>query len=259
VRIHVVSDVHGSVDALSRAGDGADALFCLGDLVLFLDYDDAAQGIFAELFGAENTRRFVELRTAGRYDEARAWTAGLWDEVVARERRDRYAILEDMVRAQYAELFAAMPVPSYLTYGNVDVPRLWADYLRPGQTVLDGETVEIGGLRVGFVGGGLVSPMRTPYELDEDTFAAKVAAVGEVDVLCAHIPPALPELTYDVVARRHEVGSRAILDHVRETQPRLVLYGHIHQPLVRRARVGRTECVNVGHFRGRGTPFTLRW
>jgi Icc-related predicted phosphoesterase len=259
VRIHVVSDVHGSVDALSRAGDGADALFCLGDLVLFLDYDDAAQGIFAELFGAENTRRFVELRTAGRYDEARAWTAGLWDEVVARERRDRYAILEDMVRAQYAELFAAMPVPSYLTYGNVDVPRLWADYLRPGQTVLDGETVEIGGLRVGFVGGGLVSPMRTPYELDEDTFAAKVAAVGEVDVLCAHIPPALPELTYDVVARRHEVGSRAILDHVRETQPRLVLYGHIHQPLVQRARVGRTECVNVGHFRGRGTPFTLRW
>ena len=46
---------------------------------------------------------------------------------------------------------------------------------------------------------------------------------------------------------------------VRETQPRLVLFGHVHQPLVRRARIGRTECVNVGHFRGGRTPFSLSW
>ncbi|NEE46974.1 metallophosphoesterase, partial [Streptomyces sp. SID8455] len=39
-RIHVVSDVHGNTEALARAGDGADALVCLGDLVLFLDYAD---------------------------------------------------------------------------------------------------------------------------------------------------------------------------------------------------------------------------
>ncbi|MEU1164348.1 metallophosphoesterase, partial [Streptomyces sp. NPDC005921] len=31
-------DVHGNVRDLARAGDGADALICLGDLVLFLDY-----------------------------------------------------------------------------------------------------------------------------------------------------------------------------------------------------------------------------
>ena len=30
-----------------------------------------------------------------------------------------------------------------LTYGNVDVPTYWADYLRPGHHVLDGETVEL--------------------------------------------------------------------------------------------------------------------
>jgi hypothetical protein len=28
---------------------------------------------------------------------------------------------------------------------------------------------------------------------------------------------------------------------------------------VARARVGRTECVNVGHFRARGTPYVLEW
>ena len=257
MRLHVVSDVHGSVEALSHAADGADALICLGDLVLYLDYDDSSQGIFADLFGAESTARFVELRTAGRFAEARAWAAGLWEDAVAREGADRRTLMDSRVRAQYAELFAAMPEPAYLTYGNVDVPAFWADYLRPGHTVLDGQVAEIGGLRFGFVGGGLISPMNTPYELDEETYAAKVAALGEVDVLCAHIPPAVPELCYDVMARRFEYGSAAILEHVRETQPRMVLFGHVHQPLVARARVGRTECVNVGHFRGRGTPYVL--
>ena len=50
-------------------------------------------------------------------------------------------------------------------------------------------------------------------------------------------------------------GPRAI----RDTQPRYVLFGHVHQPLVRRTRIGRTECVNVGHFRGRGTPHVVEW
>ncbi len=259
VRVHVISDVHGSTDALARSADGADALICLGDLVLYLDYDDASQGIFAELFGAANTTRFIELRTQGRFAEARAWTAGLWDDVVLREGFDRPALMEAKVREQYSQLFAAMPTPAYLTYGNVDIPRYWPDYLRPGHTVLDGQITDIGGLRFGFVGGGLVSPMNTPYEIDEEAFAAKVAALGEVDVLCAHIPPAVPELCYDVVARRFEYGSTAILEHVRVTQPRMVLFGHVHQPLVDRVRIGRTECVNVGHFRGGRAPFRLDW
>ncbi|MFC6238785.1 metallophosphoesterase family protein [Longivirga aurantiaca] len=259
MRVHVVSDVHARTDALARSGDGADALICLGDLVLFLDYEDFHQGIFPTLFGAERTRTFVELRTAGRFEDARSLASGWWDQVIAAEGRERHTLVQELVDAQYAEMFAAMPTPAYLTYGNVDLPALWARHLRPGHTVLDGEVADIGGLRFGFVGGGLLSPMRTPYELDEDSFAAKVEALGEVDVLCAHIPPALPELCYDVVARRFEVGSRAILEHVRRTQPRAVLFGHVHQPLARRARIGRTECVNVGHFRAGRTPFALSW
>ena len=51
MRVHVISDVHGRAAALRGAASGADALFCLGDLLLFVDYADEAQGIFAELFG----------------------------------------------------------------------------------------------------------------------------------------------------------------------------------------------------------------
>jgi Icc-related predicted phosphoesterase len=101
--------------------------------------------------------------------------------------------------------------------------------------------------------------MRTPFELSEDQFAAKVDALGAIDVLCSHIPPAVPELTYDVVARRFEKGSTALVRLIETIQPRWALFGHVHQPLAARRRIGRTECVNVGHFRANGAPFALEW
>ncbi|MFC7966596.1 metallophosphoesterase family protein [Streptomyces cinereoruber] len=255
MRVHVVSDVHGNAGDLARAGEGADALICLGDLVLFLDYADHSRGIFPDLFGTENAHLLVELRTARRFDEARDLGRRLWAELGI----DRTTAIEAAVRRQYAELFAAFPTPTYATYGNVDIPRFWPEFARPGTTVLDGQRIELGGLVVGFVGGGLRTPMRTPYEISDEEYAAKVEALGEVDVLCSHIPPEVPDLTYDTVARRFERGSRALLDAIRRTRPRYALFGHVHQPLVRRMRIGATECVNVGHFASTGRPFALEW
>jgi Icc-related predicted phosphoesterase len=255
MRVHVVSDVHGRADALAGAGQGADALICLGDLLLFVDYADHGQGIFPELFGAEAARELITLRTAQRFDEARVMSQRLWAGLGGDPRQH----IERAVSRQYAELFAAMPTPAYLTYGNVDVPRLWAEHLRPGQRVLDGERVRLGDWTFGFVGGGLRSVYRTPNELDDEEFAAKVEAVGQVDVLCAHIPPEVPELLFDTVARRMERGSEALLAAIKATQPRYALFGHVHQPLASRLRIGDTECVNVGHFRATGRPFVLEW
>ena len=255
MRLHVVSDVHGRSDALRRAGDGADALICLGDLLLFLDYADHSKGIFADLFGPENAAEFISLRTAQRFDAAREMSSRLWASIGG----DPAARINEAVTAQYAELFDAMPTPAFLTYGNVDIPRMWADHLRAGHRVLDGERVEIGGLAFGFVGGGLRTVYRTPTELADEIFAAKGEAVGEVDVLCAHIPPDVPELLFDTVARRMERGSQALLDAVKTTQPRYMLFGHVHQPLATRVRIGQTECINVGHFRATGTPYALEW
>ncbi|MET8676489.1 metallophosphoesterase [Streptomyces sp. NPDC004647] len=253
MRVHVVSDVHGNSRDLARAGDGADALICLGDLVLFLDYDDHSRGIFPDLFGVENADRIVELRTARRFEEAREFGARLWNGL------DRAAAIEAAVRKQYAELFAAFPRPTYATYGNVDIPHLWPEYAQPGTTVLDAQRVEIGGRVFGFVGGGLRSPMRTPYEIDDEEYAAKIAAIGEVDVLCSHIPPEVPELCYDTVARRFERGSPALLEAIRATRPRHALFGHVHQPQAHRMRIGATECINVGHFAATGRPYALEW
>ncbi len=253
MRVHVVSDVHGAVEPLARAGDGADALVLLGDLILFLDYADHSRGIFPDLFGTESADRIVALRTARRFEEAREFSRALWAGI------DRQAAMDAAIRKQYTEMFAVLPTPTYATYGNVDVPALWPEFAGPGTTVLDGQRIEVGGRVFGFVGGGLPTPMRTPYEVDEETYAAKVAALGRVDVLCSHIPPAVPELCYDVVARRFERGSQALLDAIHAVRPRYAVFGHVHQPLTQRMRIGGTECVNVGHFNATHRPFAIEW
>ena len=108
MRVHVVSDVHGAAGPLRHAAVGADALLCLGDLLLFVDYADHGQGIFADLFGADAARQFVALRTAKRFDEARALSAGLWRQLGG----DPAQHIRDAASRQYAELFAALPQPA---------------------------------------------------------------------------------------------------------------------------------------------------
>jgi Icc-related predicted phosphoesterase len=257
MRVHVVSDVHGAADALAAAGAGADMLICLGDMLLFLDYADHTQGIFAELYGAEHAREYIDLRTARRFDEARALTRGLADRLTAERGTDLRTLNEEAIAKQYSALFGALPEPAYLTYGNVDVPGLWDTYRKPGHQVIDGGRAVVGGVTFGFVGSGLISPYRTPNEVEPAAYAEKLDAVGAVDVLCTHIPPAVPELLYDVQARRMETGSAALLDLIRRTQPRYAFFGHVHNPLARRVRVGRTECVNVGHFRATRAPYVV--
>ncbi len=258
VQIHVVSDVHGAADALVDADRGADLFVCLGDLILYLDYDDPSQGIYAELFGEQHARQYIEARTAGRFEEARELSATAWAGLGIVDPLDRRAAMETYIRKQYGDMFAAMPEPALLTYGNVDLPAMWPDFLKPGHQVVDGGIVEFAGLRLGFVGGGLYSPMRTPYEMDPEVYAATLGALGPVDILFTHIPPKLPELNYDVVARRFETGSAAINEYIERVQPTYHLFGHVHQPLHPRARIGKTECMNVGHFNARRRPFVLK-
>ena len=260
MHLKVISDIHGAADALRREAAGADALLVCGDLVNLIDYR-TLQGIAADVFGPEVTREFVAHRTAGRFEEAgrvlRSASQGREDQI--REQ------VRTAVRAQYEAVFAAFPEPTYLTHGNVDNPEQFQDLLRPGIRHLDGETVELGGLRVGFVGGAPLPAGRAPrrggpwhpHVLRVEEYTAVVAALGPVDLLCSHVPPAVPDLAYDVVAPRPEAASTALLDVVHRDWPRAALFGHVHQPLAARVRVGRTECVNVGYFRRTGRPYVL--
>ena len=55
------------------------------------------------------------------------------------------------------------------------------------------------------------------------------------------------------------VGARysgLLLQNIAEEQI-LGVQARLDQPLARRVRVGRTECINVGHFRATGRPYVL--
>lgn len=264
MRVHVVSDVHGNAEALARAGDGADALLVLGDLVDFVDYQHPERGILGRVLGPEVSARFAALRSIGGPGELRAFAQQVWAGVP-----DPAAVVADAVRAQYAELFGALGAagtpPVYAIPGNVDLAALWPEYTGGPVTAADGRVLTIGGVRFGFVGGAPLPPGRdpriggpwTPHLLSAEDFASRVAGLRDVDVLCSHVPPAVPELRYDVVTRRPESASAELLDVVRRDRPHAALFGHVHQPLATRVRIGRTECVNVGHFRRTGVPYVL--
>lgn len=262
MRVHVVSDVHGNADALARAGEGCDALVVLGDLLDFVDYFDYSKGILGAVFGPEKVAVFAELRRGRQLANLAAYARSLWAGL-----ENAADVVEEAIRDQYSKLFGAMTAPTYATPGNVDVPALWPEYAGDHVHVLDGATADVGGLRFGFVGGALLGPGQVPrrtgvwvpYLRQRDDFDAGVAALGGVDVLCSHIPPAVPELCYDVVARRSENASAALLAAIREHRPRWSVFGHVHQPLAPRMRIDRTECVNVGHFKRTGAPYVLRW
>jgi Icc-related predicted phosphoesterase len=262
MRVHVVSDVHGNADALARAGEGADALVVLGDLLDFVDYYDHSQGILGAVFGPEKVAVFAELRRGKQMANLAEYARSLWSGL-----ENAADVVEEAIRDQYTKLFAAMTAPTYAIPGNVDVPALWPEFVGNGIQMLDGTTADVGGLRFGFVGGALLAPgakvRRTgvwmPYLRTREDFDGAVAALGPMDVLCSHIPPAVPELYYDVVARRPENASTALLAAIHRYRPRWSLFGHVHQPLAPRMRIGTTECVNVGHFKRTGQPYVLRW
>ena len=128
----MISDVHARIDALAEAGKNADALICLGDLLLYTDYEDPGNGIMGALFGAELNTEFIRLRTANRFDEARAVAMKKWDELGNREE-----LINGEVQKQYEQIFSAMPTPTYITYGNVDRPEFWPNFKKEGMTDAD--------------------------------------------------------------------------------------------------------------------------
>ena len=253
--VYVVSDLHGASDGLTKAIPEGSTLLLLGDLLNLLDYTTFT-GILTEVFSVEAVREVADLRAQGRVEEARA--------IMRRRSEGR----EDWVRQeigrrvveQYTEVFAALPHPTYLILGNVDNPAIARSFAADNPAVIeaDSKVFTIEGERFGFVGGALPSPLNVPGEITEEEMASRLDSLGEVDVLCTHIPPAIPELCFDTLAGHPERGSADIRRYIEDVQPRRAYFGHVHQPLVSVMHVGRTMCVNVGYFRATQRAFPHR-
>jgi Icc-related predicted phosphoesterase len=244
--ISIVADVHGATAALRHVAASGGPLLVLGDLINFIDYR-THQGIVTEVSGEEIVGRFIAMRMSGDHDGA----GRLWRQHARGREAELRARNDEVIVAAYTDVLAAREgCDAYVTYGNVDRPDLLASMLPRSARFVDGEVIEIEGLRIGFAGGGTVS-INTPGEVSDADMAAKLADLSAVDVLCTHVPPAVEELAADVIAGRQK-GSPAVLDYIQREQPPFHYFGDIHQPRAATWRIGRTKCINVGYFRATG-------
>ncbi|MEO7803183.1 MAG: metallophosphoesterase [Actinomycetota bacterium] len=239
----IIVDLHGAVDALRDEIRPDDTLLLLGDLINLIDYRDM-QGILVDVFGRDTVAEIIGLRLKGRFNEAK--------EVMAKRREGQEAEIAikwtGAVNDAYAQVFEVLPDRTLAILGNADYPANFGQLAPANVEMVDGKVVELEGLRVGFVGGGLPTAMGIAGEITVEEFNAKIDAIAEVDVLCSHMPPEIPALVTDTLAGGSG-GSTYMVDFIKRTQPQKVFFGHIHQPLVSSMHLGRTHLVNAGYFR----------
>jgi Icc-related predicted phosphoesterase len=241
VRIKVIADVHGDLQTVLDEAASCDVLLLLGDLINVIDYSNAG-GILAEVYGEDAVRKWSALRAEGKFDESRA----VLREISAGREDELRGLFFKKIDEETEAFCTKIPENVIVTYGNVDVPDLIRKYLPDSVRFVDAEVLTIDGIRFGFVGGGLPK-VGIPGEVPLDVYQEKVSALGgPVDVLCAHVPPAVEDLTFDVVADYHEPGSEALSAYLAEYEPAWMYFGHVHQPRATEMQLGATHAVNVG-------------
>jgi Icc-related predicted phosphoesterase len=249
----VLSDIHFALDHLRRVVARDEPMIILGDLVNLTDYR-TGEGAVADVLGIDFARASASARGSGDYDAMRR----LWAETVGDRVDEVRAAIGLAIEEQYEQVADALNGGrGYVIHGNVDRPAALKRSLPGGFEYVHGEVREIDGITFGFVGGGAPTPIEAEGEVSDETMEELLEGMGVVDVLCTHVPPALPPLRTDVVTGRAERSSAPILRYLRDRQPRLHLFGDVHQPQAIEWRIGRTRCRNVGYFRATGRAVQL--
>jgi len=109
---------------------------------------------------------------------------------------------------------------------------------------LHGKSIEINGLTFFGCGGGNTGPFNTPYELTEAQFREILNKFSGRDkfVFMSHCPS---KGFLDEVRSGSHVGSVAIGEFVKKTQPLFQFCGHIHEEGGKESNIGKTKVYNV--------------
>jgi len=246
--IKIISDVHGEYAALTEQLEPDDTAVFLGDYVNLIDFQ-TLEGILTEVYSREEVLRALGILNQGKKedrDEARRQIR----EVVGSD-MEKAARVGQLVVASYRELFACIPCRAYMIYGNTDTPQMVRELAYGNVEVIETGVAEIEGQSFGFISGSPHGPWTVglPGEMDVEEYDKRVRSLGPVDVLCTHYPPAIPELTWDLLANRDETGSVALLEYVNEHSPSHHYFGHVHHPRESTGVRGATCLVNAGFFR----------
>lgn len=248
--VKLIADVHSYIRGIEEKVVPEDTLLVLGDVLGLIDWVDFT-GILPEVLGQDNLRDMLYRAFAAGAEAARRMK-----EELLSPGGEYFELLSSRVEEEYGEFRRVLEETGCRTlviFGNSDLPEAMSAIFEgsPGIEMVEG-AVELEGEVFGFLPGSLKSPFEMPGENDDDFLRRQLEKLGRVDVLCAHIPPDLEAMTFDVVAGRSQLGSAALLDYIHEHRPSCVYHGHVHQPAQRVCQVGPTRCVNVGYYKRQG-------
>ncbi len=138
-------------------------------------------------------------------------------------------------------VLSAIETPTFLVPGNNETD----EELRAAcegwesATVLHGEGVEVEGVQVFGLGGGVpVTPWDWSFDLTEEEAASQLERCPDGAVLIVHSPP-----------KGHvdnDLGSTAVLKSIEAKRPELAVCGHVHECWGRESRIGSTRVMNLG-------------
>ncbi|MEM2760813.1 MAG: metallophosphoesterase [Nitrososphaerales archaeon] len=113
-----------------------------------------------------------------------------------------------------------------------------------GWTNIHVKSIRVNDLLFFGCGGGNVGPFGTPYELSEEDFRVMLNKFSSKDrfVFLSHCPP---KGSVDRTKSGLHVGSEAIAEFVRNTQPVYQFCGHIHEESGKESAIGKTRIYNV--------------
>ena len=161
-------------------------------------------------------------------------------------RADAVVLAGDILNYGRGRLFLPMledlPVPVFIVRGNSDPARLdgWAA-ASPNVRSLHMDVFSFQGVTLAGISGTLPIPFRSRAGWRETRHLERLAPlVDSRSILVAHPPP---YGCCDQVMGHFSAGSRGLLRLVRETSPRVMICGHIHEA-AGAARLGNTLVVN---------------
>lgn len=250
--VKILSDIHGEYAALKDQLAKADIAVMLGDYLNLIDFR-TLDGILAQVYSRDEVVRALELIAKGNKEEARQQIRATLGGTAEKNQKVRELIAES-----YEEFFASIPCKCFMIYGNTDGPEVMRQFAGGKNELLESGVVTVGGERFGMVSGAPHGPWSVglPGEMETERYNELVASLGPVDVLCTHYPPAVPELVWDMLGNRDEVGSTALLAYVDEYAPTYHYFGHVHHPRSSRSDRGRTHLINAGFFKEHRTALT---
>lgn len=147
--------------------------------------------------------------------------------------------------ARAMEMLAGLAAPTVMVPGNAESAEELHGCALPFMTVLHGAAAEIEGVKIFGLGGGIPETPFGDWSFDlSDAAAARELAKAEgVDILVTHSPP---KGAGDRTSAGLSIGSSSIHAAIERVQPKLALFGHVHDCWGFRGSIGATQCANLG-------------